>query len=264
MTAVADAGSGGTTGATSAPRPTPVLELEDVDAGYGVFHALFGLSLHVDPGEAVALVGANGAGKTTVARVASGLLVPTLGRVKVDGVDLTDRPAQVFARAGVSHAPEGRSVFATLTVEENLSLPFRRAFGRDGEAPALERVFELFPRMGERRKQLAGSLSGGEQRMLTLGRALVLEPRILIADELSLGLAPVVIDQVYEVLAQVRDAGTALLIIEQHIDHALALADRVLACEHGQIVATGRPEDIDLSAVFAAKVVPPPAEELEP
>lgn len=241
------------TGATPAPRVTPVLELEHVDAGYGVFAALFDLSLRVDPGEAVALVGTNGAGKTTVARVGSGLLEPTKGRVLVDGIDLTGRAAQVFARAGVSHAPEGRSVFATLTVEENLSLPFRRAFGRDGERPALERCFELFPRLGERRKQLAGSLSGGEQRMLTLGRALVLEPRILIADELSLGLAPVIIDQVYEVLGQVRDSGTALLVIEQHVDHALALADRVLACEHGQIVAAGKPDEIDLSSVFAAK-----------
>ena len=234
----------------------PVLELAGVDAGYGVFHALFGLDLRVEAGEAVALVGTNGAGKTTVARVASGLLVPTAGTVSIDGVDLTGRPAQDFARAGVVHAPEGRSVFASLTVEENLLLPFRRQFGRAGTATALARAYELFPRVGERRNQLAGTLSGGEQRMLTLARALVLEPKLLIADELSLGLAPVITSEVYEVLARVRDTGTALLIVEQHVDHALALASRVVVCAHGQVVAGGATDEIDLSTVFATAGIP--------
>ncbi len=168
-----------------------------VAAGYGPFRALFDVSLAVAPGEAVALLGPNGAGKTTVARVATGLVRPTAGAVRVEGDDLTGAPAHRFARAGVAHAPEGRSVFATLTVEENLRLSFRRALGRAGVGAALDRAYELFPALGRRRGQLAGTLSGGEQRMLSLARVLVESPQLLIADELSLGLAPIIVDEVY-------------------------------------------------------------------
>ena len=183
----------------------PILELRDVEAGYGPFRALFGVSLAVGPGEAVALVGANGAGKTTLARVASGLLAPTTGTVLVDRSEIGagGPSAWRFVRAGVAHAPEGRSVFASLTVEENLELSFHRAFGRAGLAGALDRAYGLFPRLGERRTQLAGTLSGGEQRMLSLGRVLVESPRLLIADELSLGLAPMIVDQVFETLGRI-------------------------------------------------------------
>ena len=213
----------------------PILELRDVQAGYGPFRALFGVSLAVEGGEAVALVGANGAGKTTLARVASGLVVPSAGSVLVDGADMDGAPAWQFVRAGVVHAPEGRSVFATLSVEDNLALPFHRAFGRAGLADALDRAYELFPRLGERRGQLAGTMSGGEQRMLSLGRVLVASPRLLIADELSLGLAPMVVDQVFETLGRIRAAGTALLIVEQQVGHALELCDRAAVLEHGLI-----------------------------
>src|SRR3954452_7690894 len=144
----------------------PVLELRDVSAAYGPFRALFGVSVTVGAGEAVALVGSNGAGKTTVARIASGLVAPSIGAVVVGGVDLTGAPAHRFARAGVAHAPEGRSVFATLSVEENLELSFRRLRGRNGVKPALELAYEMFPVLGDRRHQHAGTLSGGEQRML--------------------------------------------------------------------------------------------------
>ena len=220
---------------------TPILELRDVEAGYGPFRALFGVSLAVGPAEAVALVGANGAGKTTLARVASGLVAPSAGTVLVDGTEIGagGPSAWRFVRAGVAHAPEGRSVFATLSVEENLALSFHRAFGRAGLAGALDRAYGLFPRLGGRRGQLAGTLSGGEQRMLSLGRVLVESPRLLIADELSLGLAPMIVDQVFDTLGRIRDAGTALLIVEQQVGHALELCDRAAVLEHGLITWQG-------------------------
>ena len=221
----------------------PIIELHDVEAAYGPFRALFGVSLEVAPGEAVALVGANGAGKTTLARVASGLVTPSTGNVLVDGVDMEGASAWRFVRAGVAHAPEGRSVLASLSVEDNLALSLRRAFGRAGLQGALDRAYELFPRLGERRRQLAGTLSGGEQRMLSLGRVLVESPRLLIADELSLGLAPFVVEQVFDTLAQIRAAGTALLIVEQQVGHALKLCDRAAVLERGRISWQGPAAD---------------------
>ena len=220
---------------------TPILELRDVEAGYGPFRALFGVSLAVGAGEAVALVGANGAGKTTLARVASGLLAPSAGSVNIDGAAAEEGgpSAWRFVRAGVMHAPEGRSVFATLSVEDNLALSFQRAFGRSGLADALDQAYQLFPRLGERRGQMAGTLSGGEQRMLSLARVLVESPRLLIADELSLGLAPMIVDQVFDTLGRIRATGTALLIVEQQVGHALELCDRAAVLEHGLITWHG-------------------------
>jgi branched-chain amino acid transport system ATP-binding protein len=218
---------------------TPALELRDVSAEYGPFRALFGVSLTVEPGEAVALVGSNGAGKTTVARVASGLVKPTGGVVLLDGVDMTGARTYKFAQAGLAHAPEGRSVFATLTVEENLTLSFRRLHGRKGVAASLTRAFDLFPVLGQRRRQLAGTLSGGEQRMLSLARVMVEIPKVLIADELSLGLAPIIVDELYRRLGALRAEGTALLIVEQQVGHALELADRVAILDHGRVAWTG-------------------------
>ncbi len=217
----------------------PILELTDVSAEYGPFRSLFGVSLTIRPGAAVALLGANGAGKTTVARVASGLVSASAGSVTVDGTDMTEARTYEFARAGVAHAPEGRSVFATFTVEENLTLSFRRALGRSRVKAGLEEAYSLFPRLGERRSQTAGTLSGGEQRMLSLSRVLVEKPRLLIADELSLGLAPIVVDEVYETLATIRGTGTALLIVEQHVQHALELCDDVALLDHGTIAWEG-------------------------
>ncbi|MET0909669.1 MAG: ABC transporter ATP-binding protein, partial [Ilumatobacteraceae bacterium] len=212
---------------------TAALELRNVDAAYGAFRSLFDVSITIEAGEAVALVGPNGAGKTTIARVASGLIAPTSGTIHVDGVDVTGKPAYQFARAGVAHAPEGRSVFGTLTVEENLALSINRIRGRRGVKAGLDEAFELFPRLAERRNQVAGTLSGGEQRMLAMARVLVDAPKLLIADELSLGLAPTIVDRTYESLARLRQAGTALLVIEQHVSHALGLCDRVIVMEHG-------------------------------
>jgi len=224
---------------------TTVLELRDVSAGYGPFRALFGVSIVVGAGEAVALVGSNGAGKTTVARVASGLVTPTIVTVMVDGVDLTGAPTHRFVRAGVAHAPEGRSVFATLTVEENLVLSFRRLRGRRGVAPALATAYDMFPVLGRRRGQAAGTLSGGEQRMLSMARVLVEVPKVLVADELSLGLAPIIVDEIYETLERLRGEGTSLLIVEQQVTHALHLCDRVAVLEHGNVTWTGSTTDAE-------------------
>ncbi len=222
---------------------TAVLELRDVSAEYGPFRSLFGVQLEVGDGEAVALVGPNGAGKTTVARVASGLVRPSTGSVLVRGVDFSGVAAHKFVRAGVSHAPEGRSVLATLTVQENLTLSMRRVVGRAGLPAALDRAYGFFPVLGERRNQIAGTLSGGQQRMLSMARVLVELPKVLIADELSLGLAPKVVDELYGSLDRLRGEGTALLIVEQQVDHALALADRVVVLAHGSVAWTGSSSD---------------------
>lgn len=232
-----------------------MLELDDVEASYGPFRALFGVSLEVGAGEAVALLGSNGVGKTTVARVASGLLEPTAGTVTINGVDMTGRATHEYARAGVAHAPEGRSVFATFTVEENLTLSFHHRFGRAGVAAGIERAFELFPRLAERRLQLAGTLSGGEQRMLSLARVLVESPPLLIADELSLGLAPVIIDEVYRTLETIRSSGTSMLIVEQQVGPALALCDRAVLLDHGAVTWQGDADgaaDVVVSHMFDA------------
>ncbi len=236
----------------------PILTLDHVDAGYGPFRALFDVSFQVPAGSAVALVGPNGSGKSTVARVASGLVAPTSGRVLVGDADLTGEPPHMFARAGIAHAPEGRAVFATLTVSENLELAFREGALPIGVRAGLDEAFSMFPKLAERRDQVAGTLSGGEQRMLTLARVMVLKPRLLIADELSLGLAPIVTTDVYRVLARVRDAGCALLIVEQHLDHALELADHVVVLQQGEVQFAGPPEEVgDLSSSILMPVGAP-------
>ena len=232
-----------------------VLALDHVSAGYGPFRALFDVSLAVQPGEALALLGPNGVGKTTIARVATGLVTPTEGQVRVDGIDMTGAATHRFRRAGILHAPEGRSVFGTLTVEENLVLSFRASRGRGEVAADLERAFTLFPKLADRRRQLAGTLSGGEQRMLAMARVLVEEPKLLVADELSLGLAPIIVDEVYASLDRLRATGTALLIVEQHVGHALALCDRVVLLDHGSISWEGpasEAADRVVTAVFAS------------
>lgn len=217
----------------------PFFRLDHVDAGYGPFRALFDVSFEVSEGEAVALLGTNGAGKTTLARVCTGLVEPTSGQVVFRGRDMAHHKAYEFARAGINHAPEGRSVFASLTVEENLTLAFREVVGRAGTRESLDTAYELFPRLSERRRQLAGSLSGGEQRMLALARVLVHPPQLLVVDELSLGLAPIVIEDVYRNLAQLHEKGVALVIVEQQVEYALKLADRVVVLSRGEVSYDG-------------------------
>jgi branched-chain amino acid transport system ATP-binding protein len=229
----------GNNGDTGTAAIASILELRGVGAAYGPYEALFDVSLTVRTGRALALFGANGAGKSTVARVVSGLVPTTRGTIRFDGQDITGRPAYEIARMGLSHLTEGRSVFASLTVEENLTLSFRRAFGRKGVPEALARAYESFPRLEVRRSQSAGTMSGGEQRMLALARVLVLQQKLLVVDELSFGLAPIVVDGVYAALEQVLAAGTSLLLIEQHVDRALVLADDVVVLSKGRVVYDG-------------------------
>lgn len=231
----------------------PLLELSGVEAGYGPYRALFGVSFEVPERSAVALVGPNGAGKSTVARVVSGLVRATSGTVRFAGSDITHWPAWRIARAGLAHAPEGRSVFGSLSVEENLVLTFRQAVGRRGQPAALARAFQAFPRLEERRDQLAGTLSGGEQRMLTLAKVLAVPQRLLVVDELSLGLDPVVLDEVFDALGAILETGTSLLVVEQHVSRALELADRVVALVHGRVVHEG---PVEGSAEAIAKLLP--------
>lgn len=221
-----------------------LLELRHVNAGYGPFRAIFDVSLTIDEGAAVALIGANGAGKTTIARVVTGLVPVTSGEVVFASTDITNMKPWRIAPLGIVHAPEGRSIFASLTVEENLVLSFRRSLGRKGVGGGIAQAFDLFPRLGERRKQQAGTLSGGEQRMLSLARVFVKPPRLLVVDELSLGLAPIIVDEVYATLEGVRKAGTSLLIIEQYIGHALEVADTAVLLEHGEAVYDGPPDQL--------------------
>ncbi|HUY63298.1 MAG TPA: ABC transporter ATP-binding protein [Acidimicrobiales bacterium] len=232
----------------------PVLELRHVSASYGTYRALFDVSLSVPEGSVVALLGANGAGKSTLARVATGLVPAASGQVLVAGADVTRWPAHRIARLGVSHVPEGRGVFATLSVEENLVLAFRRRVGRRGLTGAIARAYEAFPALAERRRQPAATLSGGEQRMLSLAGVLAAAPRLVVADELSLGLAPVVVDTVYRGLNAIHDQGCALLVVEQQVERALALADHAVVLGRGSVLWQGSPAAAraDLEQVLAA------------
>lgn len=235
-----DAFFGGPAIARPRPRLTPpIMEFRNIDASYGPFRALFDVSFRLEAGKATALLGSNGAGKTTVARVASGLVQPTDGRLIYDGNEVTGFSAWELARLGVGHVPEGRAVFGSLTVQENLELAFRQMLGRKAASGALERAYAMFPILADRRKQMAGTLSGGQQRMLSLARAFPDPPRLLIADELSLGLAPLIVDEVFEALARLLEAGTALLIVEQHVERAVRLADHTLLLRKGRVIYDG-------------------------
>jgi branched-chain amino acid transport system ATP-binding protein len=200
---------------------------------------LFGVTMSVAAGSVTALVGPNGAGKSTIARVASGLVPVSKGRIYFAGEDVTGLSTWRLVRLGMAHAPEGRSVFATLDVEDNLRLTFIRALGRKGAAEALDRAYTRFPGLADRRRQLAGTLSGGEQRMLALARVLAVPPKLLVVDELSLGLAPRIVDDVYRALREIRDAGTSLLVIEQQLPRALELAEQLVVLRKGQVVEAG-------------------------
>jgi branched-chain amino acid transport system ATP-binding protein len=228
-----------------APTPpigiTPAMELDCLSAAYGPYRALFGVTIRVPVGGIVALLGSNGAGKSTVARVATGLLPASGGKIKVNGVDVSGRSAFQIARMGVAHVPEGRGVFASLTVEENLSLAFRERAGRKQVPELLTRAFDSFPVLRERRRQQAGTLSGGQQRLLSLVRVLIVPPAVLIADELCLGLAPSAIDSVYEGLQNINASGAAMIVVEQQVDRVLEIADRAVILEHGTVAYSGAP-----------------------
>jgi branched-chain amino acid transport system ATP-binding protein len=211
-----------------------LLEVEDLHVSYGAIEAVKGISFTVDEGQVVTLIGGNGAGKTTTLRTLSGLLKPTQGEVRFAGRNITGLPGHEVLRLGIAHAPEGRRIFGRMSIQENLDLG---AYARsDGDvAKDLDRVFELFPVLGERRGQNAGVLSGGEQQMLAIGRALMGRPRVLLLDEPSLGLAPLLVQEIFREIARInREDGTTILLVEQNAQAALSLAD------HGYVIETGR------------------------
>jgi branched-chain amino acid transport system ATP-binding protein len=216
-----------------------LLVLDHVNAAYGPYRALFDVSFKVPAGGILALVGSNGAGKSTVARTITGLVTASTGSILLDGAHIEHLPAYKIARLGVAHVVEGRGIFSTLTVEENLTLAFRQRAGRKLLASNLERAYSSFAILGERRRQLAGTLSGGQQRILSLAKVLVVPPKILVADELSLGLAPVVVDAVYEGLEQINRNGTALIVVEQQVHRALELAHHAVVLDRGSVVYEG-------------------------
>ncbi len=241
MTSVAGSPDGPAAGpgAAAANGAVPALEVDHVSAAYGPYRALFDVSFEVQAGGVTALLGSNGAGKSTVARVVSGLMPSTSGSIRMSGRDVTGKPAFKIARWGMAHVPEGRGIFSNLTVEENLLLVFRQRLGRRAAPEALERAYETFPILGERRKQRGGTLSGGQQRLLSLAKVLMAPPKLLVADELSLGLAPVVVEAVYNGLRRINEAGTALLVVEQQVDRAISLCQQAVVLEHGTVAFFG-------------------------
>jgi branched-chain amino acid transport system ATP-binding protein len=216
-----------------------MLELKSVGAGYGTFQALFGASLEVRPGEAVGVIGPNGAGKTTLMRVISGLIRPTVGSITWEGTDLASVPPHRIVELGVAHVPENRRLFPRMTVQDNLKMGAFMPAARPKFAERLDFVYGLFPRMKERRNQLAGTMSGGEQQMCAIGRALMSDPKILLMDEPSAGLAPVIVQQVFELVRRIREGGLTVLIVEQNVQQVLRIVDRAYLLEAGSIRMSG-------------------------
>ena len=213
-----------------------LLELNNVHAYYGQIHALKGVSLTVDSGEIVSLIGGNGAGKTTTLRTISGLLHPREGTIIFDGEDITTYPAHELAPKGMAMVPEGRGIFAKLTVQENLEMGAFRRTDKVGIARDMERAFTLFPRLAERRKQVAGTMSGGEQQMLAMARALMSDPRLLLMDEPSMGLAPVLVETIFQTVTEINEQGVTVLLVEQNAHMALQIAHRGYVLQTGEIV----------------------------
>ena len=219
-----------------------LLEIRDLDVHYGAIHALKGVTLDVEAGQIVTLIGGNGAGKTTTLRAISGLLKPTGGEIRFDGRPIHGRPAHELVRLGLAHSPEGRGIFANLTVDENLELGAYTRTDKAGIAADRERALCLFPRLRERLKQAAGTLSGGEQQMLAMGRALLAKPRLLLLDEPSLGLAPQVVRTIFEIIREINATGTTILLVEQNAHMALRIAHHGYVLEVGRIVMSERAE----------------------
>ncbi|NKE69082.1 ABC transporter ATP-binding protein [Ramlibacter sp. RBP-2] len=222
---------------------TALLQVQGLRAGYGAVEVLRGIDLRVGDGEAVALLGSNGAGKSTLNNVVSGLVRAWSGRIAFDGADLTRAHYRDVVRAGLIQVPEGRRIFPNLTVRENLELG-AYARGRERRGQNLERALELFPRLRERAAQLAGTLSGGEQQMLAIGRGLMAEPRLLILDEPSLGLSPILVEELFALIRSLRDGGLAVLLVEQNVGQSLEVADRAYVLENGAVRFSGLPSEL--------------------
>ncbi len=239
-----------------------MLEVQDAVVRYGAITALHGISFEVAEGEIVTLLGANGAGKTTTLRMLSGLHAPQSGRILFEGRDVTSTKAHHFTSLGIGHVPEGRRIFPQMTVEENLEMG---AFGRRGSySDDMDRMYETFPILKERRKQIGGNLSGGEQQMLAIGRALMGRPRLLLLDEPSMGLAPMIVDTIFRIIGEIRTGGTTVFLVEQNAAHALRLADRGYVMENGRIVfadtASNLLTDARVRAVYLGEDVEVPSE----
>ncbi len=221
-----------------------MLTLENISVNYGAIEALKGVSMRVERGEVVTLIGANGAGKTTTLRTITGLLTPRIGRVVFEDDDISGTPTHKLVARGISMSPEGRGVFANLSVRENLQMGAYLKTNKREIAEDMERAFTMFPRLKERESQKAGTLSGGEQQMLAMGRALMSRPRLLLLDEPSLGLAPLVVHTIFEAVEDIRSKGTTILLVEQNAHAALKHSDRAYVLETGQIVMEGASKDL--------------------
>lgn len=224
-----------------------MLEIKDLYVRYGMIEAIKGISFEVRDGEIVTLIGSNGAGKTTTMHAISGLLKPASGSIMLDGVELTKTPNHKIVSMGLAQVPEGRRVFAQQTVEENLLLGAYARKDKDGIQKDLEHVYDLFPRLLERKKQLAGTLSGGEQQMLAMARALMSRPKILLMDEPSMGLSPLLVKEIFHIIQGINKDGTTILLVEQNAKMALAIADRAYVLETGKISLEGTGEELSAS-----------------
>lgn len=225
----------------------PMLRVTDLEVYYGAIHALKGLSLEVNEGEIVTLIGANGAGKSTTLRTISGLIAPKSGTITFEGKNIAGKGAHEIVRAGISQVPEGRRIFAEMTVLENLELGAFTRSDKDGIAADMEMVFTRFPRLKERVSQQAGTLSGGEQQMLAMGRALMSRPRLLLLDEPSMGLAPLLIKEIFSIIVDINKTGTTVLLVEQNANMALSIASRAYVLETGRITLSGAAKELAAS-----------------
>ena len=221
-----------------------MLEIKDLNVYYGVIQALKGISFEVNEGEVIALIGANGAGKTTTLHTLTGLINAKSGSIVLDGKDITKTPAHKIVKMGIAHVPEGRRIFQNLTVLDNIRLGAFTRKDKDGIAADVEKVYKLFPRLEERKTQIAGTLSGGEQQMLAMGRALMSKPRIVVMDEPSMGLSPILVSEIFDIIENIREQGTTVLLVEQNAKKALSIADRAYVLETGRIVLSGKASDL--------------------
>ncbi len=221
-----------------------MLEIKDLEVYYGVIQAIKGISFEVNQGEVIALIGANGAGKTTTLHTITGLISPKKGSVVFEGKDITKTPAHKIVSMGMAHVPEGRRVFAELSVYENLKMGAYTRKDKNEIEESLANVYKRFPRLEERRNQMAGTLSGGEQQMLAMGRALMSRPKIILMDEPSMGLSPILVNEIFDIIRSVSESGTTVLLVEQNAKKALSIADRAYVLETGRITMEGNAKDL--------------------